>query len=293
MRHICYGLALSILGSALVANAHAEEITFRASGPVTWVIDPTLRGALANPVSVGDEMRVSYTFESTVDAELSPNNMATYRSAIKSIRIEVSGNDLTLAPCDANCNRRIVVGDDAWQDPGYVDQYYVAASTSADLPTLLFDMVLTRYADSTPIPVLTSTKLPLTPPNPDDFPDAGMFLRYVYPDGAGAAAVDISANVTALETVSSKTAEERLVDLAQMVVEMNVQAGISNALDAKLENAIAALDKAKEGDRSMPTYLLEAFINEVNAQRDKKLTDLQADQLVAAARAIIEQLSQP
>jgi hypothetical protein len=37
--------------------------------------------------------------------------------------------------------------------------------------------------------------------------------------------------------------------------------------------------------------MLYAFIQSVEAQRDKKLTDAQADQLVLAAQAIIDSLS--
>ena len=41
--------------------------------------------------------------------------------------------------------------------------------------------------------------------------------------------------------------EDLLLDLIETVIGMNVHAGITNALDSKLQNAVDALDRAKAG----------------------------------------------
>jgi len=76
--------------------------------------------------------------------------------------------------------------------------------------------------------------------------------------------------------------------LIATVEAMNLQQGIENSLDAKLENALAALDAANAGNRNDAICKIEAFINEVKAQRGNKLTEDQADELVAAANNIID-----
>lgn len=85
--------------------------------------------------------------------------------------------------------------------------------------------------------------------------------------------------------------DELLEDLIEEVIDLNVHAGIGNALDSKLQNALAALDRAKAGDTASAIAILQSFINSVEAQRGKSLTDEQADALIAAAQAIIDSLS--
>ncbi|HEY3052448.1 MAG TPA: Ig-like domain-containing protein [Thermoanaerobaculia bacterium] len=60
---------------------------------------------------------------------------------------------------------------------------------------------------------------------------------------------------------------------------------------AKLEAALQSLEK--DCHLTPAINQLEAFIREVDAQRGKKLTDAQADELIAAAQQIIAQLLQP
>jgi len=81
--------------------------------------------------------------------------------------------------------------------------------------------------------------------------------------------------------------------LIDLVKSMNFKQGISNSLDAKLENAKEALDKAAEGYRIDAINKLQAFINECLAQRGKALSEGQADQLVENTRTIIRVLENP
>ena len=84
---------------------------------------------------------------------------------------------------------------------------------------------------------------------------------------------------------------ELLVDLAQDVIELNLQQGISNSLDSKLQAAMQALDDINENNNVAAINTLEAFINAVNAQRGNKISEADADALIASSQEIIELLS--
>lgn len=80
-------------------------------------------------------------------------------------------------------------------------------------------------------------------------------------------------------------------DLIDTVTGMNLQQGIDNSLDAKLDAALGALDDVNVNNDAAAINTLQAFINAVEAQRDNKITGAQADILVADAQAIIALLS--
>lgn len=71
------------------------------------------------------------------------------------------------------------------------------------------------------------------------------------------------------------------------VASFNLQQGIDNSLDAKLAAALDALEDLNTNNDASAVNRLEAFIGEVEAQRGKKITNSQADSLVADAQAII------
>jgi hypothetical protein len=91
--------------------------------------------------------------------------------------------------------------------------------------------------------------------------------------------------------VEYEPAQDLVASLAEQVIAMNLGNGINTALDSKLQNVLDALAKAQSGDNASAIGMLYAFIQSVEAQRGKKLTDSQADQLELAARAIIDSLS--
>jgi hypothetical protein len=74
--------------------------------------------------------------------------------------------------------------------------------------------------------------------------------------------------------------------LALTVAEMNLQNGIENSLDSKLDAALNALADANVNNNGATCNSLDAFINAVEAQRGKKITNAQADELVATAHQI-------
>jgi hypothetical protein len=88
------------------------------------------------------------------------------------------------------------------------------------------------------------------------------------------------------------TAPELLSSLINTVLALNSQAGIANSFDAKLQAVMAAIDDANGGNSGSAINVLYAFLNAVEAQRGKSLSDAVADYLVLAAEQIIAVLSQ-
>jgi hypothetical protein len=77
-------------------------------------------------------------------------------------------------------------------------------------------------------------------------------------------------------------------DIIEQIEEMDIPDGIKNSLLSKLKNALRLLEKGQE---KAAMNLLEALIKEVNALRGKKLTNEDADALIAAAQSIINNMS--
>jgi len=110
---------------------------------------------------------------------------------------------------------------------------------------------------------------------------AGQFtLTLTVTDDAGATASDTA-------SVTVQTVAQGIQSLMSAVQSLNLQVGIANSLDAKLENALEAYQAAKAGNRQDAANKLRAFINEVEAQRGKKLTSAQATQLIAVTNRIL------
>jgi hypothetical protein len=80
-------------------------------------------------------------------------------------------------------------------------------------------------------------------------------------------------------------------NLVVQVAGFNLQQGIDNSLDAKLAAALDALQDVNTNNDASAVNKLEAFISEVEAQREKKITNEQADELIAQAQAIIALLT--
>ena len=98
--------------------------------------------------------------------------------------------------------------------------------------------------------------------------------------------------VTRFGVSEPRTIAEQLEDLASLVLEVNLQAGISNSLDSKLDTALAALDDNNENNDGAALNSMYAFCSNVEAQRDKKLTDAHASTLIEAANGIIATLDE-
>ncbi len=75
--------------------------------------------------------------------------------------------------------------------------------------------------------------------------------------------------------------------MAQDVEDLNLQWGISNSLDAKLDAALKILTDVNQNNDAAAINVLEAFVNAVDARRGKKITEEDADDLIAQAQRII------
>lgn len=116
----------------------------------------------------------------------------------------------------------------------------------------------------------------------DIWSGAGGFARVVYASDATG-----DSNVYAVSfQLSPLSVAAQLVNLASLVQGFNLKQGIANSFDAKLQNALKAVEAANAGDRANACNLMTAFINETLAQSGKALTTAQAAELVAAAEAI-------
>lgn len=92
-------------------------------------------------------------------------------------------------------------------------------------------------------------------------------------------------------TVQSDPAQA-ILDLIDTVEDMNLQQGIDNSLDAKLDSAANALDDVNQNNDVAAINSLNAFKNAVEAQSGNKLTEAQANTLIAEAESIIAMLSE-
>jgi hypothetical protein len=103
-----------------------------------------------------------------------------------------------------------------------------------------------------------------------------------------ASTVEYVINADTMEVVM--TAESGIIQVANEIEIMNLQRGIENSLDVKLENAMNALIALNSENREDATKKLTALLNEIEAQRGIHLADQQADELVAKIEQIIDLL---
>ena len=78
--------------------------------------------------------------------------------------------------------------------------------------------------------------------------------------------------------------------LAQDVIALNLQSGISNSLGAKLDVALKAIDNPNKSSHVAAINSLKAFVNIVEDQRSKKIPDADAHALIAVAQGIMDLL---
>ena len=81
--------------------------------------------------------------------------------------------------------------------------------------------------------------------------------------------------------------EKALKDLIVAVFDLNLQAGIDNSLDAKLDAVLNALDDANLNNDQAAIGALDAFVNAVQAQSGKQIDGADAAQLIEDADEII------
>jgi hypothetical protein len=83
---------------------------------------------------------------------------------------------------------------------------------------------------------------------------------------------------------------EPITLLANDVIEFVRHEGIGNSLLAKIDTAIGILEDENDKNDKAAVNSLEAFINAVKAQSGKKISEEDADDLIASAQQIIAEL---
>ena len=122
------------------------------------------------------------------------------------------------------------------------------------------------------------------------WPDPCISSR-VMPNGDGEITV-LTASASVWVLGSPILTPVKLIEyLINSVNAINLQHGIENSLDVKLEAATNALLDTTAKNDVAAINSLQAFINAVEAQRGHKITDTEADELIAATQEIIASLT--
>jgi hypothetical protein len=116
---------------------------------------------------------------------------------------------------------------------------------------------------------------------------AGAFFAFDYTDKTGSS-VHFKGDLLVPSTPQPVTAEGLIEALSEEIAAINAGSGVVSSLDAKLSNALAALENIKRKDNASAMRMMFAFINAVEAQRGKELTDAQANQLITTAHEVID-----
>jgi CSLREA domain-containing protein len=108
------------------------------------------------------------------------------------------------------------------------------------------------------------------------------FLRIADGNSDSTAIVDIGAF-----EVQQVSVEDLIESLIELVKSFDLHQGIENALLAKLNSALEAIEA---GDTTEARESIQSFINQVRAQSGKKITADQSEVLIEAAEEILEAL---
>ena len=179
----------------------------------------------------------------------------------------------------------------------------VAATLTAPSSEILLDIPVTtatlHYSSASSVVVdaydavgsfLTSTSGPSNALPFDTFDILGVtaasdaIVRIVVTGAAGGTIIDD------VKVCGLITPDALINSLVSNVLSLNLQKGIANSIDSKLDRALQALDDTNQNNDVAAVNALQAFINSVNAQRGNQISDDDANTMIAAAQAIISQL---
>lgn len=90
--------------------------------------------------------------------------------------------------------------------------------------------------------------------------------------------------------IASGLAAAHAQGLIETVLDLGLQNGTENSLVKKLDGALKKLDDCNPNNDHVAIGKLNAFINEVEAQRGKKISEDDADELIAEASLIVQLL---
>ncbi|PYR47484.1 MAG: hypothetical protein DMF89_18760, partial [Acidobacteria bacterium] len=136
-----------------------------------------------------------------------------------------------------------------------------------------------NYSKSATDIVSGPTAVACVPASGSTFPIGTSTVNCTATDGAANTA-------TGSFQVLVQAAAAQVANLIVTAQNFNLAQGISDSLDAKLQNILSALNAAQGGSVTNTCNKLSAFINETQAQSGNKLTVDQAGQLIVAAQRI-------
>jgi len=241
-------LTVDVMAPVITANDITVEATSGAGAPVNLVFSAT-DDFDPNPTVSPDHASGTFPI-GTTDVIVTATDVAGNTSQ-RTMHINVVDTTLPVINVPAN------ITVDAVSPAGAVVSYVVSA-TDGITPNLA---------------------VTCNPPSGSVFGIGTTTVTCTTADAAGNSA-------TASFTVTVLGAVAQVANVINTVVTFNLQSGIENSLDAKLQNVLAALNAAQGGDVVGACGQLGAFINETTAQSGKKLTVAQSNALIAAAQRI-------
>jgi dipeptidyl aminopeptidase/acylaminoacyl peptidase len=150
-------------------------------------------------------------------------------------------------------------------------------ATSAAGAAVTLDAVATDTVDPAP-------EVVCTPPSGSVLAIGTHTVTCFASDDAGNTSTSLSITVVVKGSVA------QIADLAAEIRAINLKQGLANSLDAKLQNVLDALAKAKEGSTAPACNQLAALAAEIDAQAGKEITEAQAASLredVARIRIVL------
>jgi hypothetical protein len=281
-------LILGIVAWCASSVATANDFTFAFTGTVSQISGINEAG-----IQVGDEITGTYTFIDTGDdCSISPAELCI-TNAVTMLDANVAGLQLNFLP--GEIVNQIYLIDIA--SGSSVDLYVVNAPATMAAIT---NTCTNPYATVFGLKMISSSDdfidfaIPTVPPDISITEAANGYYFTNICDGAGQIIGNFKFDyvLTSLELPVPPTLEELIGSLSSAVMAINLQAGISNSLDAKLSSALSALDDANTNNDVAALNSMYAFCSSVQAQRGKKLTDTQSDELIAAANSVISALDE-
>lgn len=116
--------------------------------------------------------------------------------------------------------------------------------------------------------------------------DAQEFIFDIYPIFHSEGPIDTWVN----GAYFCESPEDLVTNWVSDVIALNLQTGISNSLDSKLQAVFDSLDEIKGNNTKSAKNRLGAFVNEVEAQRGTEISESDADFLVDAVSQILEMI---
>jgi len=185
----------------------------------------------------------------------------------------------------------------------YVTGGSYGSGTSGDYATIKYSQVtnqppvavcqdVTVMADSSCEGVVEPEDVDDGSSDPDGEPiTLSLIPQGPYPIGTTAVTLTVTdgqgASSACTATVKVLTAGEGTLQLVAKVMILNLNNGIENSLDAKLDAALKALDDVNANNDVAASNAINAFINAVGAQSGDKIDEDDADDLIDTANNII------